>query len=216
MNIPEKIEIWKRKIVELEKEISSLEKGKSSLINLSNDVKSGQNIKLENSLEGINLEEEITYINDWIDFHNSGILKYKNKIANLEKKSKQEEQQDLEKIKEGVKLLFEEKPKRQRIQFRLGNPLKSYAAVFIVLALIASVFLLKPAITGQVVLGKETAHTDNLNLVMNESGAYEWQVKSPGDIKSIKASGSVIGNGTVKIYIEKDGKRYLIFDNKNK
>ena len=32
-----------------------------------------------------------------------------------------------------------------------------------------------------------------------------------GKISSIKTTGSVIGNGTVKIYIEKDGKKYLIY-----
>ena len=53
-----------------------------------------------------------------------------------------------------------------------------------------------------------------IGLTINESGNYTLTLDKPGKLTSIKASGSVIGNGTVKIYIEKDGKKYLIYDNK--
>lgn len=53
---------------------------------------------------------------------------------------------------------------------------------------------------------------DNLDVQVNESGVYEWQVKNPGSIKSLKASGSVSSNGTARVYIEKNGTRYLLFD----
>ncbi|MBI2659063.1 hypothetical protein HYX05_03120 [Candidatus Woesearchaeota archaeon] len=64
------------------------------------------------------------------------------------------------------------------------------------------------------VLSQETAYNESLGLRINESGTYEWNVKNPGMIKSLKASGSIIGNGTVKVYIEKHGERYLIYQNK--
>lgn len=70
----------------------------------------------------------------------------------------------------------------------------------------------KPSITGKVVEGKETIFSDNLNLQANESGTYEWQVKNPGIIKSLKASGSVTPNGTARVYIEHNGTRQLLFD----
>ena len=78
----------------------------------------------------------------------------------------------------------------------------------------SALFILKPSTTGYVVLGKEAAYNKTLNLKVNESGNYTLNLKNPGIIKSIQASGNVIGNGTVKIYIQKDGKKYLIFDNK--
>mgnify|MGYP001601668603 FL=1 len=90
-----------------------------------------------------------------------------------------------------------------------------YAFLFIILLLIiTSLFLLKPSFTGYVTLGKESAYTENLNLRINESATYKWEPSKLGEIKSIKASGGVSGNGAVKIYIEKDGTRYLIYKNK--
>ena len=82
-----------------------------------------------------------------------------------------------------------------------------YAIPFIVLALIiTSLFLFKLPIVGCVVLSKETTY--------NESGTYEWNVGNPGVIKLIKVTGSVAGNGAVKVYIEKDGEKCLIYKNK--
>ena len=92
-----------------------------------------------------------------------------------------------------------------------------YGALFVILTLmITGLFLLKPSITGHVVLSKESTYNESLNLKINESGNYTWKLSKPGTITSIRATGSVSGNGTVKIYIEKDGKRYLILDNKMK
>ena len=82
----------------------------------------------------------------------------------------------------------------------------------VILAMLAILILNKPAITGKVVLGKETIYSENLNLQVNESGDYEWQVKNPGSIKSLKATGAVSANGTAKVYIEKNGTRTLLFD----
>ncbi|MBI2541327.1 hypothetical protein HYV80_01280 [Candidatus Woesearchaeota archaeon] len=87
------------------------------------------------------------------------------------------------------------------------------AVVLIIILIGLGVFLFqKPSITGKVIQGKETIFSENLNLQVNESGTYEWQVKNPGSIKSIKATGSVTSNGTAKVYIEKNGTRQLLFD----
>ena len=75
-------------------------------------------------------------------------------------------------------------------------------------------FISKPEISGYTVLTQEKIYDDNLNLQINESSNYTWTLKNPGKLKSIKATGSVFGNGTVKIYIEKGGERYLIYQNK--
>ena len=91
----------------------------------------------------------------------------------------------------------------------------SYLAPLSILLLILSVFYFsEPGITGHIVLEEKNTYWNNLNLVLNQTGNYTWNMSKAGYIESIKATGKVEGNGTVKIYIEKDGKRYLIFNNK--
>ena len=155
---------------------------------------------------------------------------WKRKLIEIEEIEKEEE------VRQQVKELFVEKEiirKPIKLKEKLGiikKPIEEfvdrarkverqkiirYALPAIMLLLIVSVlFVSKPEITGYVVLTEEKTYDDNLNLVINESGNYTWTIDKIGDIKSIKASGKVKGNGTVKIYIEKDGKRYLIYDNK--
>src|SRR3989338_5665219 len=82
----------------------------------------------------------------------------------------------------------------------------------VVLMVLGSYVFKKPIITGRVTEGGETIFNENLNLQANESGTYEWDVKNPESIKSLKMSGSVSSNGSAKVYIEKNGTRQLLFD----
>ena len=86
--------------------------------------------------------------------------------------------------------------------------------LFLIIAIIilSALIFKKPAVTGQAILGKQTAYSDDLSLKISESGTYEWQVKNPGNIKSLKATVSVTSNGTARVYIENNGTRQLIFD----
>ena len=260
MNNQEKQDIWKKKIIELKDKIRELNSDKSILINLLNEAKEKKIINLDNPLYDIELQEKISYINDWIEFYLKGIRKYENKLRLLgrnkeelggSQKEKGAKASEEESIQGSFELIFSEaeegkpkaeikapeiKSKEQPIErakraaaekiinirektkeFKAKKPLFAYALPFAVLLLIiAGLFLLKPAITGYVASSKETTYNENLNLKINESGNYTWNLTRAGEIKSITATGSFSGNGTVKIYIEKDGKRYLIFDNKGK
>ena len=90
----------------------------------------------------------------------------------------------------------------------------SYLAPLSILLLILSVFYFSEAgITGHIVVEEKNTYEDTLNLVLNQTGNYTWNINKTGYIESIKATGMVEGNGTIKIYIEKDGKRYLILNN---
>lgn len=82
----------------------------------------------------------------------------------------------------------------------------------IIMIVLGILIFKKPVVTGRVIQGKETVFSENLNLQINESGTYEWKVKNPGSIKSLKATGSVSSNGTAQVYIEKNGTRQLLFD----
>ena len=87
-------------------------------------------------------------------------------------------------------------------------------SLIIVMIIMGVAIFKKPAVTGKVVQSNQAIFSENLKLQLNESGTYEWQVKNPGSIKSLKASGSVSANGTARVYIEKNGTRQLIFDSK--
>ena len=94
----------------------------------------------------------------------------------------------------------------------LARELAFIVLTFLVIGL--GVFVIKPAITGLIVgVGNEIKYVDEMNLIINESTKILWQPKGY-DIRSLKATGSVIGNGTVKIYLEKGSDKYLIYDNK--
>ena len=343
MNNKERLETWKRKLNKLENKVQRLNSEKASIINLLNEVKTRQNVKLNSSLRGLDLLEEILHLKDWIRYHENNISKFKNKINVLQTEvSDQEvlehELQDLEKelpvvekelpeepidveiptpteiekdvekevikpepateidLKElevddvelekpefmfagrqpvrederevaAVTRLFDESSETKAVRKEIGELFKDkkdivrpsrlkqnlvlirnstsniienvnnkfesaktsvnngfesienkhilYAVSILLLILMTAIlFVAKPGITGLVTLTQEKTYTDTLDLVINESGNYTWTTDKVGDISSIKASGKVKGNGTVKIYIERDGEKYLIYDNK--
>jgi len=87
-------------------------------------------------------------------------------------------------------------------------------AFFFIIFLILMGFVIfkKPSITGRAVQSQQILYNENLNIKKNESGNYTWQVKNPGSINSLKVTGSVTSNGTAKIYVERNGTQYLLFD----
>ena len=259
MNNKEIKEIWKRTLIELKEKVSKLNQNKNILINLLNEAKAKQTINLDNPLYEIELQEKISYVNNWIGFYLKDVEKYENRLKESEETCKEESKNKIKDenigigtkkdLEDSFKLIFNEevkdKPKdeikapeikfkeqliesdkttikekifniKERIEvFKAQKQLVKYAIPFAVLLLIiTSLFLFKPNISGYAVLNKETTYNSNLNLKINESGNYLWIVNKTGEIKSIMATGSFRGNGTVKIYIQKDGRKYLVFDNK--
>lgn len=90
----------------------------------------------------------------------------------------------------------------------------SIVIVLVAVIVITSGILIfkKPSITGYAVLTEEKTYEDNLNLVVNESKKVVWNLRNPGDLKTIKATGAISRNGTAKVYVEKDNEKVLIFD----
>ena len=229
------IEHWKRKLVELEEKSSKLkiELEANQNIKLSKPI---EDLELEETISY--LKDWIEFYQKEIEKYKAKLRKTEQIKEEQEKISVPEKN-----IEESFKFIFkdvEEKPiveikvekkpaeeikrpikekilniKERFIEFKTQKPLISYTVPFIILLLlITSLFLFKPEISGYVVLTQEKTYDDNLNLAINKSTDYIWTLKNPGKLKSIKATGSVTGNGTVKIYIEKGGEKYLIYQNK--
>ncbi len=188
------METWKRKLVKLEEGIKQLNNQKIILTNIL--IELNRRIKIESNKNGLaytkQLQEEISYLDEWINAYLKSIKECKNKLNEFEQRSER-----------GIAQDFIQKPL-----------VKHIAPLIILLLIITSLFLLKPSTTGYAVFSKETAYNESLNLKLNESGNYTWTLDKQGKISSIKTTGGVIGNGTVKIYIEKDGKKYLIYKNR--
>ena len=85
--------------------------------------------------------------------------------------------------------------------------------VYAVLALIVlGAYYIAPGITGFVTVTKQSNYTDDISLDFKESATYEWALANYGDLRSVKIDGSLIGNGSAKIYIESSTMKYLLFD----
>ena len=96
--------------------------------------------------------------------------------------------------------MIQEKPHRIELLMFL-------AALFM---LGAGIYFLGPSITGFVV--KEYSYADDLGLVITSSGNYTWNLQSIGDLKSAMIDGRVTNAGKARVYIEENGKKYLVFD----
>ena len=82
----------------------------------------------------------------------------------------------------------------------------------ILIALAGTYFYLEPTITGFITRDEYVNYSDSLSLVLNDSGEYEWNLENLGELASLKVSGSLENKGYVKVYIENDDKKHLVFD----
>ncbi|MEK6876153.1 MAG: hypothetical protein AABX63_01985, partial [Nanoarchaeota archaeon] len=86
-------------------------------------------------------------------------------------------------------------------------------AVYAVLALaLVGVYYIGPAITGFVAVEKQVNYTDDVNFAADEDNVFVWTLGNPGQLKSVKIDGIIIGNGSANVYIEHEGARYLVLD----
>src|SRR3989338_10319937 len=86
--------------------------------------------------------------------------------------------------------------------------------VYAVLAFaLIGIYYLGPAITGFVAVEKQVNYTDDVDFAADENKVFVWTLGNPGQLKSVKIDGIIIGNGSAKVYIEHEGTRYLVLDN---
>ena len=69
--------------------------------------------------------------------------------------------------------------------------------------------------TGFVAVEKQFNYSDAINLNFGESSEYIWVPEQQGILNSLKISGSYKTEGTVKVYLEDEENRYLVFDSES-
>ncbi len=112
-----------------------------------------------------------------------------------------------------------EKEIKSRFESR-EPPIPRMVIPLVVVVLLAVAFSADLNLTGFLVKDNVLSYNQALNLELNktEEGVI-YLDEHPEDfyIKSIALSGSVVGNGTARVYIENSiGERYLVFDNTKK
>ena len=101
---------------------------------------------------------------------------------------------------------------KQAQSYREPSMMQFALAIFFIAVLITLFIFLEPVLTGFITSTELINHSDNIKLVVNDNEIYTWNIKNPGDIKSIKIDGDVQNKGFAKVYIEKGTERFLIFD----
>ncbi|MDD5086627.1 MAG: GLUG motif-containing protein, partial [Candidatus Nanoarchaeia archaeon] len=82
-------------------------------------------------------------------------------------------------------------------------------AVLIFIAIILVFF--KPSFIGFVTFGTES-YTQQINERFDENESYNLYLEEYGELSSLRLSGSVIGDGYAKVYLETENKSYLVYD----
>ncbi|GAF99560.1 unnamed protein product, partial [marine sediment metagenome] len=113
-----------------------------------------------------------------------------------------------------------EETRREIRQLEAAKP-RSWtdSAIITLLAIIIvmlSISFIGVQLTGLAIFGDRVSYEDNIGLMFENSTTHTWEPANKGELYSIKLSGTIIGNGTVKVYLERKGNRYLIFDSSKK
>ncbi|MFH1641535.1 MAG: tandem-95 repeat protein [Nanoarchaeota archaeon] len=89
---------------------------------------------------------------------------------------------------------------------------RHYASKFIIMILLLTVFCAPLAQSKTSEHNGYNTVTDTKSLVIEKTSNYNWFPKYNGKIKSIKISGSILNNGSAKVYLEDKNISYLLFD----
>jgi len=85
----------------------------------------------------------------------------------------------------------------------------------IILLILTSIFFLEPAITGFITAEKQFEYFENIDTEFNQNSEYTWTPKNTGLLRSLKLTGTYKTEGQIKVYLEDEDIRYLIFDSTN-
>ena len=98
--------------------------------------------------------------------------------------------------------------------YKLKKSISIAVPLLTVIFLIFGLFFFKSAITGFITIEKQFNYSDNVNVEFNENSEYIWIPEQNGALKSLRVSGSYKTEGNVRVYLEDEGIRHLIFDSK--
>jgi len=150
-------------------------------------------------------KEIVRFVQELNNQHNKGLISYKEYYHKLNRALDQKTPEQW--IKEYDSSIWyykhsldscEREIKKQENKAKIV-PLATILAVFMILGF--GFLFLKPTITGLIVGIGEDAYTQDISLIVNESIGYEWQPEHVGILKSARISGRILGEGSVRVYL---------------
>lgn len=82
----------------------------------------------------------------------------------------------------------------------------------LLLPLALAAMLIAASITGYIISSSHS-HKERLDVLVNSSTeSLSWSPETPGDLGYVKLTGSIEGNGSARVYLQRGGERYLILD----
>ena len=137
-------------------------------------------------------------------------IKLKKSTVELLNKLKIHPRQPYEEVISG---LIKENEKKKVFGKKGYATIETYISFFILIYVLAAFVVLEQRyIQGFATISQAAVYEDAVNLQINGTYVYNWIPEKQGLIKGIKLSGNVRENGTARAWLEKDNKRYLIFD----
>ena len=88
-----------------------------------------------------------------------------------------------------------------------GNWFKRIVFVLIALAMFAALVRL-----GISTIARFSEPNEDLNLVLDKDSSLMLKFERDINLKGVRATGSFTGEGSARVYIENQGKKYLVFD----
>ena len=95
---------------------------------------------------------------------------------------------------------------------RLKNINKLVILSIAIIAILGVLVFLRPAFIGYFALEEAEEHISEINKLFVENSSYLFIPEKEGELKSLKLSGQLIGEGIAKVYLEAGNESYLIFD----
>ena len=95
---------------------------------------------------------------------------------------------------------------------RLKNINKLIIPSIAIIAILAVLVFLRPAFIGYFALEEAEEHVSEINKLFVENSSYLFIPEKEGELKSLRISGQLIGDGSARVYLEIDNESYLVFD----
>jgi hypothetical protein len=96
--------------------------------------------------------------------------------------------------------------------YKIEKSLKLTIPILVMFVLMFSFITFNPTLTGFFIAEKQFNYSDTIDIEFNQSSEYIWVPENQGLLKSLKLSGSYKTEGSIKVYLEDEANRYLIFD----